>query len=114
MYFPTRYTPVGRRRGGGPFAREGRRLANRFVRDFAFAVAIFAVMIAFSLVKDASRLDAISLFQRVPHTDLNRVVAHDQFTIIDGDTIRLADEPNRLRLVGFNTPETVEPECAVE
>jgi endonuclease YncB( thermonuclease family) len=36
-----------------------------------------------------------------------------RFTVTDGDTIRL-DNGTRVRLVGFNTPEKFEPQCAAE
>jgi micrococcal nuclease len=36
------------------------------------------------------------------------------FTITDGDTIRIKGERKGTRLVGFNTPESIEPGCAAE
>lgn len=41
-------------------------------------------------------------------------IARNNFSIIDGDTIRINGERKGMRLVGFNTPETIEPRCAEE
>ncbi|MEI9409910.1 thermonuclease family protein [Mesorhizobium salmacidum] len=41
-------------------------------------------------------------------------LARSQFTITDGDTIRLDGTAKGTRLVGFNAPESIEPRCAVE
>jgi endonuclease YncB( thermonuclease family) len=38
----------------------------------------------------------------------------NDFTITDGDTIRIKGERKGTRLVGFNTPESIEPGCAAE
>jgi micrococcal nuclease len=38
----------------------------------------------------------------------------NDFTITDGDTIRIKGERKGTRLVGFNTPESIEPGCAEE
>jgi micrococcal nuclease len=34
--------------------------------------------------------------------------------VIDGDTVRVPGEPQRVRLVGFNTPEVFSPKCTRE
>jgi len=35
-------------------------------------------------------------------------------TVVDGDTIRVSGEARSIRLVGFNAPETRDPQCAAE
>lgn len=47
-----------------------------------------------------------------PASEAERVVARAAIRVIDGDTIDLAGR--RIRLVGFNAPETFEPGCARE
>jgi endonuclease YncB( thermonuclease family) len=37
-----------------------------------------------------------------------------RIVVVDGDTIRIPGEPKRIRLVGFNAPETRDPQCAGE
>ncbi|MEI9423383.1 thermonuclease family protein [Mesorhizobium sp. Cs1299R1N1] len=41
-------------------------------------------------------------------------LTRSQFTITDGDTIRLSGAAKGTRLVGFNAPESIEPRCASE
>ncbi|MCA0049251.1 thermonuclease family protein [Mesorhizobium sp. B283B1A] len=41
-------------------------------------------------------------------------LARTQFTITDGDTIRLNGAAKGTRLVGFNAPESIEPRCDSE
>ena len=41
-------------------------------------------------------------------------IASDQFTVTDGDTIRVNGERKGTRLVGFNAPETRNARCATE
>jgi endonuclease YncB( thermonuclease family) len=41
-------------------------------------------------------------------------INRNQFTITDGDTIRLKGAPKGTRLVGFNAPESIEPRCDTE
>lgn len=61
-------------------------------------------------------LSAVLLFQSVPApSPVVHLVAADQFqtqsfTITDGDTIRL-DDGTRVRLNGFNAPESIKPQC---
>lgn len=90
------------------FEREARWWARRIVRDFAFAVALFGVFLAFSL------------FDKMPESwslavpSLRGGVDFDvPFTVTDGDTIRLSDG-TPVRLVGFNTPEVFSPKCRQE
>jgi endonuclease YncB( thermonuclease family) len=35
-------------------------------------------------------------------------------TVVDGDTIRIAEESRSVRLVGFNAPESRDPRCSAE
>jgi endonuclease YncB( thermonuclease family) len=37
-----------------------------------------------------------------------------RIAVVDGDTIRVSGEPRSIRLVGFNAPETRDPQCASE
>jgi endonuclease YncB( thermonuclease family) len=41
-------------------------------------------------------------------------IASNQFTVTDGDTIRVIGERKGTRLVGFNAPETRNAKCARE
>ena len=41
-------------------------------------------------------------------------ITRNDFTITDGDTIRVNGERKGTRLVGFNTPETIQPGCSAE
>ncbi|MES0091022.1 thermonuclease family protein [Mesorhizobium sp. M0030] len=41
-------------------------------------------------------------------------LVRSQFSITDGDTIRLDGTAKGTRLVGFNAPESIEPRCTVE
>lgn len=90
------------------FEREVRWWTRRFVRDFAFAVALFAVILAFSL----SEKIPVSWPITVPSLS-NGAKFDEPFTVTDGDTIRLSDG-TPVRLVGFNTPEVFSPKCRQE
>ncbi|MEO8667107.1 MAG: thermonuclease family protein [Bauldia sp.] len=38
----------------------------------------------------------------------------DRVTVVDGDTIRIPEEHRAIRLVGFNAPESRDPQCPAE
>ena len=104
------------RRKRSLLGREGRRLANRFVRDFAIIAALAVVVVLYSLsqrgslpvdIPFASLQKSITSISRNSTTSITR----GDFTVTDGDTIRLRGDRRGTRLVGFNTPETYEPRC---
>jgi endonuclease YncB( thermonuclease family) len=41
-------------------------------------------------------------------------IASSDVFVVDGDTIRISGSSQSVRLVGFNTPEKVEPQCDLE
>ncbi|RUM95275.1 thermonuclease family protein [Pseudaminobacter arsenicus] len=98
-----------RRKRTGALAREGRWLARRFVRDFAFASALFAGVWLYALSDRLTPPSVNQLFTNAPE-ELGVV----GFTVTDGDTIRLNGEARGVRLVGFNAPETASPRCSRE
>jgi endonuclease YncB( thermonuclease family) len=95
-------------------AREGRRLVNRFVRDFAIASALlFAVL----LYSQGERLSgtfrtSTSVASGVYHGPMP--IERTSFTVTDGDTMQVNGEDSGMRLVGFNTPEVFSPLCSEE
>jgi endonuclease YncB( thermonuclease family) len=52
--------------------------------------------------------------QTPPSASAMTPLSRTQVSVIDGDTIRVAGENARVRLVGFNAPETAEPMCQTE
>ena len=96
-----------RRRNGGVIERETRWFVRKMVRNFV----IFAVLI--------SGVGAYSFFQDNPVSftsgqSSTKTVAGHQFTVTDGDTVRVRGEAKGTRLVGFNAPETRNARCARE
>jgi micrococcal nuclease len=85
--------------------REVRWWARRFLRDFAFAAALIAGLLAYSFFDEIPRL--FSSNRQVYSTNVDG----REFTVTDGDTIHISGEISGLRLVGFNTPETRSPQC---
>lgn len=95
------------RRNGGVLEREARWFVRRMVRG----IVIVAVLVA--------GVGAYSLFQDNPASFTSgqssaKTVAANQFTVTDGDTIRVIGERKGTRLVGFNAPETRNARCARE
>ncbi|TIM63803.1 MAG: thermonuclease family protein, partial [Mesorhizobium sp.] len=50
----------------------------------------------------------------LPDAGSRKPLARGQFTVTDGDTIRLNGTTRGTRLVGFNAPESIEPRCDAE
>lgn len=96
-----------RRRKSGVIEREVRWFVRRMVRS----IVIVAVLVA--------GVGAYSFFQDKPGSfssgqSFTNPVSNYQFTVTDGDTVRVIGERKGTRLVGFNTPETYKPKCAKE
>ncbi|WP_457939808.1 thermonuclease family protein [Mesorhizobium sp. 10J20-29] len=89
-------------------------------RSWLISLKIIAVLAVVSaLVDKAPSLDVSSLIstptQSVKSSKFERSnITRSDFTIIDGDTIRVNGERKGTRLVGFNTPETIQPGCSAE
>jgi micrococcal nuclease len=91
------------RRWRGPVAREARYLAAR-VGSLLYSLVVKGVHVTWPSMPSFAR-----------STGGERVsLARSQFSITDGDTIRLDGSAKGTRLVGFNAPESIEPRCAVE
>lgn len=103
------------RRSRNPFAREARYLAARFTRAFGIALALVVGSLIYSHVEKGGHISwpTMPSFARTGTGD-RMPLARSQFTITDGDTIRLDGSTKGTRLVGFNAPESIEPRCAVE
>lgn len=87
------------------------RRARWWGRKAAFNLAVFALLIGggllYSLVQPRTpgvSDAASSLVQTLRY----------EFSVTDGDTVRVRGEAAGTRLVGFNTPETYEPRCEQE
>ncbi|RUU12961.1 thermonuclease family protein [Mesorhizobium sp. USDA-HM6] len=103
------------RRSRSPFAREARYLAARFTRAFGFALAVVVGSLIYSYVEKGGHISWPTMPSFARSGTGHRVpLARTQFTITDGDTIRLDGAAKGTRLVGFNAPESIEPRCAVE
>ncbi len=72
-----------------------------------------ALLIVLVLLLAALRQWHPEWFQSAPARPLAAGL-HRVARVIDGDTILLADVPERVRLIGANTPETVKPNWPVE
>ena len=92
-------------------------------RSWLISLVIIAVLaVVPALIDKAPSLDASSLLSLVslpskpaaaPRFSKSNITRND-FTITDGDTIRVNGERKGTRLVGFNTPETIQPGCSAE
>lgn len=109
---PARWRPRRRR---SPLVREARYLAARFARAFGFALALVVGSLVYSYIAKGGHI-AWPTMPSVARSGTGARVplARAQFTITDGDTIRLDGAAKGTRLVGFNAPESIEPRCAVE
>lgn len=103
------------RRSRSPLAREARYLVARFTRAFGFAMALVVGSLIYSYVEKGGQIawPTMPSFARSDTGD--RVpLARSQFSVTDGDTIRLDGTAKGTRLVGFNAPESIEPRCDAE
>ncbi|TPL07607.1 thermonuclease family protein [Mesorhizobium sp. B2-4-14] len=103
------------RRWRSPLYREARYLAGRFARTFGVVLALIVGSLIYSYVAQGGhvRLPTLPTFAK-PSAGDRVPIARTQFTITDGDTIRLDGTAKGTRLVGCNAPESIEPRCAVE
>lgn len=88
----------------------GRWRVKWFLRDSTISVAIIVVLLAYTAVQ---KLPWSSSFGSSERT-YAKTVDQQTFSVTDGDTIRLNGEVSGTRLVGFNTPETLTPQCERE
>lgn len=114
------FAPRTRRGSYRPYRRSllGRRMTNKLM---AFAILAIVAGVATLFDRSTSPPNSsglISAPQTSTSTSAPRFtrsnITRADFTITDGDTIRVAGERKGTRLVGFNTPETIEPRCAEE
>ncbi|WP_287352703.1 thermonuclease family protein [Mesorhizobium sp.] len=103
-----------RQRRRSPLVREVRYLAGRFARAFGFALALVVGSVIYSYVDSSYTTSPSSPALALPDAGNLKPLARGQFTITDGDTIRLNGAAKGTRLVGFNTPESIEPSCEAE
>ncbi|MGX5842880.1 thermonuclease family protein [Mesorhizobium sp. ArgA1] len=103
------------RRSRSPLAREARYLGARFTRAFGFTLALIVGSLIYSYVEKGGHISwpTMPSFARSSTGD-RMPLARSQFTVTDGDTIRLDGAAKGTRLVGFNAPESIEPRCTVE
>lgn len=103
------------RRWRSPLEREARYLARRFARTFGIVLALAVGSLIYSFVVSDRHITWPSMPSLARSGTGDRVpLATSQFSITDGDTIRLNGSAKGTRLVGFNAPETIDPKCAVE
>ncbi|MES0006094.1 thermonuclease family protein [Mesorhizobium sp. M0062] len=102
------------RRRRSPVVREARYLAGRFARAFGFALALVVGSLIYSYVTDPHTAFSSAPGPALPDAGSLKPLARNQFTITDGDTIRLNGAAKGTRLVGFNAPESIEPRCGSE
>lgn len=98
-----------------PLAREARYLAGRFARTFGMVLALVVGSLIYSFVIKGGHFTWPSMPSFARSGEGDRVpLVRSQFSITDGDTIRLDGTAKGTRLVGFNAPESIEPRCTVE
>ncbi|RVD39545.1 thermonuclease family protein [Mesorhizobium sp. M4A.F.Ca.ET.020.02.1.1] len=104
------------RRRRSPLAREARYLAARFARTFGIVLVLVVGSLIYSYVVKGRHITWPSMpsFAKSDAAGDTLPLARTQFTITDGDTIRLNGAAKGTRLVGFNAPESIEPRCTVE
>ncbi|SJM34035.1 thermonuclease family protein [Mesorhizobium delmotii] len=102
------------RRRRSPIVREVRYLAGRFVTAFGMMLALVVASLIYSYVNNPNTTSPSSPALALPNAGSLKPLARSQFTITDGDTIRLNGAAKGTRLVGFNTPESIEPRCEAE
>ncbi|WP_292351597.1 thermonuclease family protein [Mesorhizobium sp.] len=90
-------------------------MAARFTRAFGIALALVVGSLIYSHIGKGGHIPLPSMPSFARSATGDRVaLTGSQFTITDGDTIRLDGAAKGTRLVGFNAPESIEPRCAVE
>ncbi|THK37505.1 thermonuclease family protein [Ensifer sp. MPMI2T] len=104
----SRQRPIHTLRPKSWLKREGRWWVRRFVRDFAFAAALITGFLVYSGFEKLPR--SFNFTAPAERIQARTIDQHD-FTVTDGDTIRVLGEASGTRLVGFNTPETYTPRC---
>lgn len=83
------------------------RSLRRVIRDVAILAALLVLVLGFHSLNGG--------FLAPKDTNASpQTITRDRFTVIDGDTIRLDTEPADTRLVGFNAPEVIKPNCEAE
>lgn len=107
------FEPGRQRAATGAIARVRRWFGQRTHRDVTLLALL---MISFFYVgyRGISFPELGSHFSSASPVHTSRPITMSDFTITDGDTIRLNGEPQGTRLVGFNTPETFKPQCSEE
>ncbi|BCH23534.1 thermonuclease family protein [Mesorhizobium sp. L-8-3] len=111
---PVRPSRSRRRRRGGVLAREGRWFARRLMRDVSLLAAILVAVSIASYLRETPWQTVSSFFSAAAPSYSTVSITRDQFSVTDGDTIRMAGDRKGTRLVGFNTPESIEPRCEEE
>lgn len=90
-------------------------MAARFTRAFGIALALVVGSLIYSHIEKGGHISWPSMPSFARSATGDRVpLARSQFTVTDGDTIRLDGAAKGTRLVGFNAPESIEPRCPVE
>jgi len=107
---PIRYP----RRRQNPLAREARWMTRRFLRTFAFAAALFAVIFVVGLLEPLFEHSQSPALSSGPSTVATSAPNRPRIEVIDGDTIRVSGHSRNVRLVGFNAPETGSAQCSQE
>lgn len=113
------YARPQRRSGYRPYRRSrfGRRIGYQLM---AFAILAVAAAVTSLVNNGKPSFSGTSLMSTpsagsTPSPRFSRSnITFADFTITDGDTIRIKGERKGTRLVGFNTPESIEPGCAAE
>lgn len=124
---PARHQHTARSWNARPQRRSGYRPYRRswFGRRIGFqlmALAIFALVAVVASVVDngipsfsgSGLMSTPSAASKSTARFTKSNISLNDFTITDGDTIRIKGERKGTRLVGFNTPESIEPGCAEE
>ncbi|MEA2097514.1 MAG: thermonuclease family protein [Patescibacteria group bacterium] len=84
---------------------------KRFIAIITISLFIVSLICCLSLLLN----DFVSTDERESHNSQDDIL-HKVVRVIDGDTIiiRINDSPETVRLIGINTPETVDPRKPVE
>lgn len=113
------YARLKRRSGFRPYrpGRFGRKMTYRLA---TLAIVLVAIAIASMFDKGSPSFSGSGIMstsssepKAAPRFTKSNITRND-FSITDGDTIRVNGERKGTRLVGFNTPETIQPGCQAE